>query len=105
MSFFSIAKTSAASIEDTHLLPNSTLVMIFGLLQGTYVSMGIISDGSYGIPEGITYSFPVTIGADRCFHIVQGLSVDEFSREKMDATANELMNEKRDALAFLQPVE
>jgi len=77
----------------------------FGTKAGTYVSMGIISDGSYGIPEGITYSFPVTIGADRCFHIVQGLSVDEFSREKMDATANELMNEKRDALAFLQPVE
>ena len=69
------------------------------------MSMGIISDGSYGIPEGITYSFPVTIGADRVYSIVQGLSIDEFSREKMDITAKELLNERADALAFLNPSE
>ena len=79
--------------------------MLFVGLQGTYVSMGIISDGSYGVPEGITYSFPVTIGADRMISIVQGLSIDDFSREKMDFTAKELMNEKQDALAFLKPAE
>ena len=67
--------------------------------------MGIMSDGSYGIPEGIVYSFPVTIGADRNYSIVQGLQVDDFSREKMDITAKELLNEKQDALSFLEQPE
>jgi len=77
----------------------------FGTKAGTYVSMGVISDGSYGIPEGITYSVPVTIGADRQFHVVQGLSIDDFSREKMDFTAKELLAEKQDAMTYLQPAE
>ena len=63
--------------------------------------MGIMSDGSYGIPEGIVYSFPVTIGADRQYSIVQGLQIDDFSREKMDMTAKELLSERQDALSFL----
>ena len=63
--------------------------------------MGIMSDGSYGIPEGIVYSFPVTIGADRQYSIVQGLQIDDFSREKMDMTAKELLSERQDAFSFL----
>ena len=61
--------------------------------------MAIPSDGSYGIPEGLIYSFPVTIenGAQR---IVQGLDIDEFSRSKMDATRAEL-EEERDAVRNL----
>ena len=74
----------------------------FGTKTGTYVSMGIMSDGSYGIQEGIVYSFPVTIGADRNYSIVQGLQVDDFSRDKMNITAKELLNEKQDALSFLE---
>lgn len=77
----------------------------FGTSPGKYVSMGIISDGSYGVPEGIVYSFPLTIGADRKFQIVQGLSIDDFSREKMDITAKELLTEKENALSFLNPAE
>ena len=63
------------------------------------MSMGIPSDGSYGIPEGLMYSYPVTI-KDGEYSIVQGLSVDDFSREKMDATAQEL-SEERDAVKHL----
>ncbi|CAN6547771.1 unnamed protein product [Malus baccata var. baccata] len=64
---------------------------------GTWVSMGVYSDGSYDVPSGLIFSFPVT-----CQHgewkIVQGLSIDEFSRKKLDATAEELSEEK--ALAY-----
>lgn len=67
--------------------------------------MGIMSDGSYGIPEGIVYSFPVTIGADRNYSIVQGLQIDDFSREKMDATAKELLSERQDAFSFLEQAD
>ncbi|MFW6092607.1 MAG: malate dehydrogenase [Pseudomonadota bacterium] len=63
------------------------------------VSMGVYSDGSYGIEAGLIYSFPVTCaGGD--WKIVQGLEVNDFSREKMQATEQELV-EERDAVAHL----
>jgi len=65
------------------------------------VSMGVYSDGSYGIAEGLIYSFPVQCsGGD--WQIVQGVEVNDFSREKMDATGTEL-SEERDAVAHLLP--
>jgi len=65
------------------------------------VSMGVYSDGSYGVEEGLIYSFPVTCqGGD--WSIVQGVEVNGFSQEKMDATAIELA-EERDAVAHLLP--
>ncbi len=65
------------------------------------VSMGVFSDGSYGIEPGLIYSFPVTCkGGD--WSIIQGLSINEFSQGKMDATATELI-EERDAVAHLLP--
>ena len=64
--------------------------------------MGVFSDGSmYGIPEGIIYSMPVTIDANREYTVVPDLSIDDFSREKMDLTAQELVEEKEAAFAFL----
>ncbi len=65
------------------------------------VSMGVYSDGSYDIEEGLIYSYPVTTG-DGDWQIVQGITVNEFSRGKMDATAQELA-EERDAVAHLLP--
>jgi malate dehydrogenase len=51
------------------------------------------ADGSYGISEGVVYSYPVTCsGGD--YQVVQGLSVDEFSRNRMDATDKELREER-----------
>lgn len=64
-----------------------------------WVSMGIPSDGSYGIPNGLMYGFPVTI-KDGQYHIVQGLSIEAVSREKMIASQRELEQE-RDAIADL----
>lgn len=64
-----------------------------GTKEGEWVSMGIPSDGSYGIPEGLIYGFPVTI-KDGQYSIVQGLDISDFSRAKMDATAKELEEER-----------
>jgi len=65
------------------------------------VSMGVYSDGSYGITKGLIYSFPVTCkGGD--WEIVQGLDINDFSRGKMQATETELV-EERDAVAHLLP--
>jgi malate dehydrogenase len=64
-----------------------------GTKDGDWVSMAIPSDGSYGIPEGLLYSFPVTCKNGE-YTIVQGLDIDEFSRGKMDATAAELSEER-----------
>jgi malate dehydrogenase len=70
-----------------------------GSPDGSWVSMAVASDGSYGIPEGLVYSYPVTT-RDGQWEIVQGLEIDEFSRGKMDATAAELV-EERDAVKDL----
>ncbi len=64
-----------------------------GSAEGNWVSMGVPSDGSYGISEGVVYSYPVT-SKDGNYEIVQGLEIDEFSREKMDVTAQELHEER-----------
>jgi malate dehydrogenase len=55
--------------------------------------MAVPSDGSYGIPEGVIYSYPMTCKGG-AYRIVQGLPVDEFSREKMQATYRELCEER-----------
>ncbi|MFC5849510.1 malate dehydrogenase [Deinococcus petrolearius] len=64
-----------------------------GTPEGQWVSMGIPSDGSYGIPEGLIYGFPVRTSGGK-YEIVQGLDVSDFSRGKMDATAQELTEER-----------
>ena len=64
-----------------------------GTPEGDWVSMAIPSDGSYEIPEGVMYSFPVTCHQGEA-NIVQGLEIDEFNRERMDATHQELLEEK-----------
>lgn len=70
-----------------------------GTADGDWVSMAVPSDGSYGIAEGLMYSFPVTIAGGR-YAIVQDLAIDDFSRGKMDATMAELESE-RDAVKDL----
>lgn len=72
-----------------------------GTPDGDWVSMAVYSDGSYGIEEGLIYSFPC-VCKDGGWQIVQGLDIDGFSRSKMDATAQELKDE-RDAVKSLLP--
>jgi malate dehydrogenase len=70
-----------------------------GTAEGDWVSMGIPSDGSYGIAPGVIYGYPVTCKNGK-YAIVQGLEIDAFSRARMDATAKEL-HEERDSIQSL----
>ncbi|MBM5812416.1 MAG: malate dehydrogenase [Gammaproteobacteria bacterium] len=64
-----------------------------GTPEGDWVSMAIPADGSYGIPEGVMYSYPVTCRDGR-YTIVPGLAISDFSRERMTATHRELLEER-----------
>jgi malate dehydrogenase len=64
-----------------------------GTPEGEWTSMAIPSDGSYGVPEGLIYGFPVRV-KDGKYEIVQGLDISDFSRARMDATAKELQEER-----------
>jgi malate dehydrogenase len=79
---------SAASAAMDHIR-----TWVQGTAEGDWVSMGIPSDGSYGIAPGVIYSYPVTC-KDGKYTIVQGLEIDAFSRSKMDATHQELLEER-----------
>ncbi|ASN79782.1 malate dehydrogenase [Deinococcus ficus] len=64
-----------------------------GTPEGEWTSMAIPSDGSYGVPEGLIYGFPVRVKNGK-YEIVQGLDISDFSRARMDATAKELQEER-----------
>ena len=82
----SAASAANAAIDHMH-------DWVLGSAEGDYVSMGIPSDGSYGVDEGIISSFPVVCsGGD--YEIVQGLAVDDFSRARIDASVKELAEER-----------
>ena len=70
-----------------------------GTPSGDWVSMGVPSDGSYGIPEGVVYGYPVTC-ANGSYSIVKGIEISPFSRARMDATHKELL-EERDAISSM----
>lgn len=72
---------------------------LLGTPADDWVSMAVVSDGSYGVPEGLISSFPVTT-KDGDWEIVQGLEIDEFSRTRIDASTAELA-EERDAVTEL----
>jgi malate dehydrogenase len=82
----SAASAAAAALDHIH-------DWMLGTPAGDWVSMGVPSDGSYGIPEGVIYSYPVTCKNGE-YSIVQGLSISDFSREKMQATHRELLEER-----------
>jgi malate dehydrogenase len=66
---------------------------LLGSAENDWVSMAVVSDGSYGVPEGLISSFPVTTkGGD--WEIVQGLEIDDFSRARIDASTAELADER-----------
>ena len=72
---------------------------VTGSAEGDWISMAIPSDGSYGVPEGLMSSFPVTCSNGE-YSIVQGLEIDAFSQSRIDATVAEL-GEERDTVAGL----
>jgi malate dehydrogenase len=82
----SAASAASAAIDHVH-------TWVHGTPKDDWVSMGVASDGSYGIAAGVIYSYPVTI-ANGEYRIVPGLELDEFSRKRMDATHAELREER-----------
>ena len=82
----SAASAAAAAIDHVH-------TWMTGTAEGDWVSMAVPSDGSYGIAPGVIYSYPVTTRNGE-YSIVQGLSVDAFSRARMDASHAELLEER-----------
>jgi malate dehydrogenase len=82
----SAASAASAALDHVH-------DWMLGTPPGEWVSMAVPSDGSYGIPEGVIYSYPVTCKGGE-YSIVQGLAIDEFSRGKMQATLKELQEER-----------
>jgi malate dehydrogenase len=82
----SAASAASAALDHIH-------DWVLGTPDGDWTSMGIPSDGSYGIPEGVIYSYPVTCKGGE-YSIVQGLNINDFSREKMAATHKELLEER-----------
>ena len=91
--------SSAASAANAAIAHMRSWAM--GTAAGDWVSMGVYSDGSYGIAEGLIYSFPC-VCKDGDWEIVQGLEINNFSRAKMTATEQEL-TEERDAVQHLLP--
>jgi malate dehydrogenase len=91
--------SSAASAANAAIAHMRTWVK--GSESGDWVSMGVYSDGSYGISEGLIYSFPCICEAGD-WKIVQGLDINSFSRDKMSATEQELTEEK-EGVAHLLP--
>ncbi|MBN9742646.1 MULTISPECIES: malate dehydrogenase [Amycolatopsis] len=88
----SAASAASAAIDHVYTWVNGTP-------EGDWTSAGVVSDGSYGVPEGLISSFPVT-AKDGKYEIVQGLEIDEFSRPRIDASVAELA-EERDAVRKL----
>ena len=82
----SAASAANAAIDHVH-------DWVTGTPDGDWVSMGVPSDGSYGVLEGLLCGFPVTC-ADGNYEIVQGLEIDDFSRARIDASVAELVSER-----------
>ena len=91
--------SSAASAANAAIAHMRTWAL--GSAENDWVSMGVISDGSYGIADGLIYSFPCTCD-NGDWSIVEGLDINDFSRAKMIATEKELL-EERDAVYHLLP--
>ena len=72
-----------------------------GTAGDDWVSMAVASDGSYGIEDGVVYSSPVKCSGNGTYQIVQGLDIDDFSRERMDATDTELREERENVTDLL----
>jgi len=71
----------------------------YGTKPGRNVSMAVCSNGNcYGVPEGLMFSFPVSIDSEKNWKIVEGLPIDERSRQMLDKTAEELVMERDTAL-------
>ena len=89
----SAASAASAAIDHVH-------TWVHGTAANDWVSMAVPADGSYGIPAGVIYSYPVTV-RNGDYQIVTGLKIDDFSRKRMDATHAELLEEREGVKTLL----
>jgi len=95
------ARKASSAASAANAICNHVYDWVHGTHHGEYVSMAVYSDGSYGIPEGLMFSFPVTTSKGT-YKIVQGLEINEFAKKKLEETTAELVDEKKQAFEFLQ---
>lgn len=91
----SAASAASAVIDHMH-------TWVSGTADGDWTSMGVFSDGDYGTPPGVMFSFPIVVNNGQ-WQIVQGLEIDEFSRRRLDTTAVELSEERSLVELLLKP--
>ncbi len=90
----SAASAASAAIDHVHSWAT-------GKMTGDYISMAVPSDGSYGIPEGLIFSFPVRITAPWTYEIVQGVELGEFSQAALKKTTDELTGERAEVAGMI----
>ena len=93
------ARGASSAASTTNAAVDHVFSWVNGTEEGDWTSAAVVSDGSYGVPEGLVSSFPVTSSGGE-WEIVQGLDVDDFSRTRIDASVAELV-EERDAVQGL----
>lgn len=94
------ARGLSSALSAAYAAVNHMRDWVFGTPDGEWTSMAIMSDGSYGIKEGVIFSYPVRISNGK-YTIVQDLPIDEFSRSLLDKTYNELVEERDEAFSIL----
>jgi len=95
------ARKASSAASAANAIVNHMHDWIFGTTEGDWVSMAVLSDGSYGIAPGVFFSYPVTV-KDGKYSIVHGLDINDFSRKKIEETTAELFDEKAQAFEFLK---
>jgi malate dehydrogenase len=83
----SAASAANAAIDTIKAIENPTL-------EGNYFSAAIASDGSYGVPEGLFFGYPLKTNTDKTIQIIQGIEINDFAQAKIDTTTKELQSEK-----------
>eukprot|EP00742_Colponemidia_sp_Colp-10_P002128 GILJ01002273.1.p1 GENE.GILJ01002273.1~~GILJ01002273.1.p1 ORF type:complete len:342 (-),score=47.80 GILJ01002273.1:115-1101(-) len=94
------ARKLSSAMSAANAIKDHMYDWIHGTAEGSWTSMGVLSEGSYGIEEGFCFSYPVRC-VNGSWEIVQGLSLDEFSQRLLAVTKEELASEKQDALEAL----
>ena len=88
------ARGQSSAKSAAHAALQHMSILFRGTAPGTWTSMAVLSDGSYGAPEGIVTSFPVTCPGDGSYQIVQGLSCSDWVKGKQKTTWDELVGER-----------
>ena len=96
------ARGASSAFSAAHAAIEHMRLWSLGTQPGTWTSMAVPSDGSYGVPEGLVYSFPVTCPGDGSYRIVQGLTLSAWVKQKMEVSWKELQSERDDIKDLLK---